>query len=300
MKPTMIAMLAAALLAGNLNAQTSAEIDAMILRLLEARDKPASPAAVSALIHEAKPMSTAPWAYGQITPEQSRNNMLIHSLASLMGRKVSFATAREYCVEKQAWEFAVVYGRRAPNPTVAIGYAENWVAADSASLSAKLELLLVRAYEGKQDIREELDALLADNLGTLTSVQASRAILAWNRAAHLDSPMVVLEDAKDFLGRLLAATAPNPDNLRNARAHALAYRASLNEDVNAEIMELLGTVKGTLKQEHAEILYGAFKPVAASNAQLAAFYDALLHAVEAKPASAAFLRKILDQKLKLQ
>ena len=42
-----------------------------------------------------------------------------------------------------------------------------------------------------------------------------------------------------------------PDNLRQAGVDALAYRASLNEDLNTAIMELLGTVKGTLAQAHA-------------------------------------------------
>ena len=162
MKMILTTMMAALLLlAGNLNAQTAAEADAMILRLLTAREqKVISPPEVAALLDEAKAMSTAPWAYGQITPEQSRNNMLLNGIIHLMGRKVSFATALEYCVEKQAWEYAVMYGRRAPDPTVAIGYAQNWVAADPASFSAKLELLVVRAFEGRQDIREELDTCL--------------------------------------------------------------------------------------------------------------------------------------------
>lgn len=297
----MIAMLAAALLAGNLSAQTASETDAMINRLFAARDQAvSSPAEVAALLSEAKNMGPASWAYGTLTKEQESANMLIHATATLMARKVSFATALDHVVGRSAWELAVLYGRRAPDPKVAIGYAAKWVEADPSSLSARIELLLVRAIEGKEDIRGDLDALLAANPGGLSGYHGYRAIFVWNNAAKLHAGPIPLADAEAFLTRLEAAVAQDPANLRQARLHALAYRASLGGNVNAEIMALLGTVHGTLPLGQAEILFGAFFPAKATNTEALAFYDAMLRAVEANAKSAPFLRKILDQKTKLQ
>jgi hypothetical protein len=84
------------------------------------------------------------------------------------------------------------------------------------------------------------------------------------------------------------------------RVSALLMRSTAGQNVNGEIMSLLSGIQGALPLQQASALFNAFSPTTATNAETLAFYDALLRSVEANAVSAPFLRKILDQKLKLQ
>jgi cytochrome c-type biogenesis protein CcmH/NrfG len=84
------------------------------------------------------------------------------------------------------------------------------------------------------------------------------------------------------------------------RITAINTKFQSGANVNAEITAFLSSLQGKLPTNKGVILFNAFSPAAATREEAISFYDTLLRSVEANAGSAPFLRRILDQKTKLQ
>lgn len=296
MKPTIVIMMAAALLAGNTLAQTTEPAD--LLQRVGTLNKQSlpSPREVADTLVAAKAATPTPWNEGDnLTYEQKFQNELIAGTTELMARKVSFATAFDYAKARAAWHLAYIWADRMGDRDEALTCVGKWVQAAPTVPVRNAELLHLRAKYG-QDVRTDVEALFRDHRD-LTHYTAWRLAAAWQRSAekagalNAESFNVLLASAVDSV---VAADKPQ------TRVSAVLMRSTTGQNVNAEIMTMLAGTQGTLPLPQASALFDAFSLTTATNEETLAFYDALLRSVEANAKSAPFLRKILDQKLKLQ
>jgi len=187
MKPALVIMMAAALLAGTSSAQT--EPAALLQRVneLTATAYP-SPRDVAETLEAARAATPNLWNGGSnLTYEEKFRNELIASTAELMARKVSFNTALDYATQHEAWHLAIPWADRLDKRDLAIECAEKWLAAAATSPARRSALLHLRAKYG-QDVRPEVEAIFSshDDLDHLT---AWRLALAWQRSAQKTGPL---------------------------------------------------------------------------------------------------------------
>lgn len=296
MKPTIVIMMAVTLIAGNTLAETP-EPGEIMPRIIELNKQSLpSPRDVADILEVAKAATPTPWNEGaDLTYEQKFHNELIAGTTELMARKVSFATAFDYAKAHAAWHLAYVWADRMGDQDEALACVEKWVQADPTAPVRNAERLHLRAKYG-QDVRTEVETWFRDRRD-LTHYAAWRLAAAWQRAAEKADAM----NTESF--NVLLAAAVNSvvaADRTQTRVSALLMRSTASQNVNGEIMTLLSGIQGTLPLQQASALFNAFSPTTATNAETLAFYDALLRSVEANAGSAPFLRKILDQKLKLQ
>ncbi len=288
-------MMAAALLAGNTLAQIP-ELTDLLQRVTTTTQQSTPLRDMLDTVEAAKAATPMMWNEGSNqTDEQKLQNKLIAATTELMARKVSFTTAFDYAKSREAWYLAYVWASRADNRDEALACAEKWVQANPSALGRTAELLNLRAKYG-QDVRTEVEALFRDrrDLAHLTAWWLAEA---WRKSGEKAGAMTT----ESFNAMLTSAV----DSVVDAdkffiRVSVVLMRAKAGQNVNAEIMTLLAGIQGTLPLHQANALFDAFSFTTATNAETLAFYDALLRSVEANAKSAPFLRKILDQKLKLQ
>lgn len=295
MKPTRIIALATALFAGPAIAQN--EPAELLQRVTDLTAAPhPSPRDVADTLEAAKAATPGLWTHGgPLGYEQKFQNQLIASTAELMARKVSFNTALDYATQHEAWHLAFPWADRLDKRELAIDCAERWLQGDPASPVRRAALLGLRAKYG-QDVRTEVEAIFRDR-NELDPLTAWRLALAWQRSAQKAGGM----NEAAFNAMLASAVEAAPaDHKLAVEVTTLLMRAKAGQNMNAPIMSRLADLQGTLPLHQATALFDAFTPTTATNQETLAFYDALLRAVEANAQSARFIRKILDQKLKLQ
>lgn len=257
----------------------------------------ASPRDIADLTETLKSLDSLKWQHTQSPSyEQQLQNSLLAEATELMRRKISLTTAIDFAVSREIWNLAAECSHRAGNAADALNYAQRWLDADPTSFGRRVEWLVIRAKCG-EDVRPEIDAMIAGK-SDLIHEHAWRLVLAWNLSA--DQPGVPPADAarSEFLGKLVAAAAP--DHAVAIRITAINTKFQSGANVNAEITAFLSSLQGKLPTNKGVILFNAFSPATATREEAISFYDTLLRSVEANAGSAPFLRRILDQKTKLQ
>jgi len=297
MKPIRTTLLLALLAASSLHAESPDQAELLSRVRALAGNPIASPRDVADLTQTLQALDFIKWQHAQsLTYEQQLQNSLLAEATDLIRRKVSLATAIDFAANREIWNLAADYSHRAGKETDALNFAQRWLDADPTSYGRRVEWWVIRAKCG-EDVRQEIDASLVGKTD-LTHEHSWRLVLAWNQSAiHAGETSSDVARA-EFLGKLLTSAAP--EHSIAIRITAINTKFQSGANVNAEIVAFLGTLQGKLPPNKAVILFNAFSPALATKDEAISFYDTLLRSVEADANSAPLLRRILDQKTKLQ
>lgn len=285
--------MAALLCAGNMQAQTVLE---MTQRVKDLTKNPASSVIeTDALIQQVKAMTSTPFNNGStLSPEQQNYNELVNQTVTMLNTKVSKVASNDYAKSREAWNIARSDAYFAGRGDEAIDYA-NRLRLANATPGPFSEWIFVRAHFG-QDVRADVKAAIAAPRGwSMSSIP--RLAQAWILSAQ-NSNDLKAEELNAVLADMLAVFSKSAPLTRETAVRFLAMRAATGQNVNADILTLMGSIRRTLPWTDAEKLTAAFNIGATNPAEIVAFYDAILCAVEVTEESAPFIRKILDQKLK--
>ncbi len=290
-------MMAATILAGNLVAQTTDKAE--LLAAVAAINKEARPPlkTVATIVEAAKAEVTNVWVEGDnLTYEETVGNELIAESASLMANKVSLATGFDFAKSRNAWGLVVTYAVALHKESdEVLGYVDSWIQAKPGDIGRQARKLSLQANYG-QDVRQSVQTIVGNHddldLGTGTLLMD-----AWQRSAAT-AGVADLAIINAFLDSVV--TSSKDRNKLALGIEAIARKSALGQNMNQEILTLLGGLGTSLPARSIQPLYYAFKPGQSTNEQTVEFYDAMLRSIDVNAANAKIIRKILDQKLKFQ
>lgn len=297
MKHALTALMAALILAGNLVAQTTdqAELLAAVTTISKESRPPLK--TVAALVAAANTEITNVWVEGDnLTYEQTVGNELIEESAALMANKVSLATGFDFAKSRNAWGLVVTYAVALhKEPDEVLGYVDSWIQAKPNDVGRQAKKLSLQASYG-QDVRQSVQTIVGKHddlsLGTGTLLMDAWQLSA-TTAGVTDLPFI-----NAFLDSVVASSKDR--NKLALGIEAIARKSALGQNMNQEILTLLGGLGTSLPARSVQPLYYAFKPGQSTNEKTVKFYDAMLRSIDVNAANAKIIRKIRDQKLKFQ